>query len=71
MAHKRSKSVYCPRCGEQSYVVANLDTGKIESVLVTPKCKFPALCPEEFVRGVFDRQFGARIIVPKTGAMEK
>ena len=68
MTQKRSKSCFCPRCGGTSYVIANLESGKVESVTTTPLCHWPAQCPHEFVKGVFDRQFGCRIVIPKPGA---
>lgn len=68
MTHMRSKSCYCKTCKGTSYVVADLDAGTIKSVTVTPLCHWPAKCPEEFVRGVFDRQFGSKIIIPHPGA---
>ncbi len=68
MTHMRSKSVACHKCGGTSCVVANLDSGKITQVRITPKCYWPAKCPELFARGVFDRPFGSRIIRPTPGA---
>jgi len=62
--HMRSKSCHCMECGATGYVTANLDTGKITEVDVPPICKHPAVCPERFVRGIFDRQFGSRIVRP-------
>lgn len=64
----RSKSCYCKTCKGTSYVVANLEKGTITSVTVTPLCLWPAKCPEVFVRGVFDRRFGSKIILPSVGS---
>lgn len=65
--HMRSKAIQCQKCGGRSYVVADLDHGTIESIDLAVACKYPAVCPNEFVEGVFDRQFGARVIIPKMG----
>lgn len=70
MTHMRSKSCYCPRCGGTSYVTANLEDGSIQGMDVTPLCHWPAQCPHEFVRGIFDRQFGSRLVVPKHGVKD-
>lgn len=67
MARKRSKACFCKTCGGTSFVMANLETGKIEKVAITPLCHWPKKCPEDFARGVFDRQFGSRIIIPHPG----
>lgn len=68
MGKKRSKACFCNECGGTSFVMGNLDTGKIEKVAITPLCKWPKRCPEVFARGVFDRQFGSKIIIPTTGS---
>ena len=71
MAHLRSRAITCGRCGQQSFIVANLDDGRIQSLTLTDKCIFPAICQRQFVEGVFDRQFCERIIKPKFGGMSK
>lgn len=66
--HYRSKGcvcVLCHRLGEigtgRGNVLANLGTGKIVSYTLPAECKWPAKCPERFVRGVWDRPFGEKI----------
>jgi hypothetical protein len=65
MAHMRDKHVHCQACGGQSKITANLDTGKITNIELPHACKWPGSCPNKFVEGVFDRQFGEQIIKPK------
>jgi hypothetical protein len=67
MSHMRSRALHCGKCNCKAYVVANLDSGKVHSVTLPEGCQYPATCKQDFVRGVFDRQFGARIIVPRFG----
>jgi len=64
---KRNKHIYCQHCGSTSQLTANLETGKIETMLLSEKCKWPNQCPRKFVEGVFDRPFGEQIIKPKLG----
>jgi hypothetical protein len=64
MTMMRSKSCYCNLCKGTSYVVADLNTGKITSVDITPLCIWPAKCPEKFARGIFERTFGGNILIP-------
>jgi len=39
-----------------------MDTGKIVSVLLPEKCQKKGYCEEKFIRGVFDRRFGERLL---------
>ena len=72
MANMRLKHCICTHCtisGIQGSgcgdVLANLDTGTIESYTLPKECKWPAICPERFIRGVLDRPFGEMIARPK------
>jgi hypothetical protein len=64
MAHMRSKSFHCTLCHGDGKIVANLDSGKLESHALPEACHWPGMCKERTARGIFDRQFGADIIMP-------
>ncbi len=65
MAHMRDKSVFCARCNRICKLTANLDTGRVTMARMSTICQSPAKCLDDYAVGVFDRQFGARIISPE------
>lgn len=63
--HMRDKTVHCPRCNTKCLITANLDRGTIVKAEMPERCVRPAMCREEFTRGIFLRQFGAQLIRPE------
>lgn len=66
MAHKRMRTVTCGRCNGTCTIKANLDTGTVEEATLPRECKWPSQrCATDLADGVFDRQFGSRLIRPQ------
>jgi hypothetical protein len=65
MAHMRDKTVHCTRCHCNCTLTANLDTGRVVRARMPEVCVSPAKCLDNYAIGVFDRQFGERIISPE------
>lgn len=64
MAHMRDRSEHCKRCGQVATITANLDTGRVTEFRHPPKCVNPSRCIDRIKQGVFDRQFGEKLITP-------
>ncbi len=62
-AHMRDKTTHCDRCHANCTITANLDRGTVVKGVMPKHCKSPAWCMEEFRKGIFDRQFGAPLVV--------
>lgn len=62
--HMRDKSIACPNCHKMCGFTGNLDTGKITRAVMPPECPHPTKCAREHIRGIWDRQFGANMILP-------
>ena len=58
----RQRITHCERCHVTCRITVNMDTGKIVSVLLPEKCQKKGYCEEKFIRGVFDRRFGERLL---------
>ena len=65
MAHMRNKTSYCIRCKGTATITANLDRGSVTWGFQPPQCHTPQRCLDGFKEGVFDRQFGASLIIPR------
>jgi hypothetical protein len=57
MALMRQRGVHCGKCQASGRVVANLETGQIESVFTPPECECPDQCAAKFSAGIFARPF--------------
>lgn len=62
MAHMRDKAITCPRCLKLCRFTANLDDGKITQSVMPPECTHPSKCSRKLIDGIFDRQFGQKLI---------
>lgn len=60
----RGKDFACTKCNQLCHVLADMDTGKLLYVEAPAGCHTKAVCLETTIRGIWDRQFGARLIVP-------
>jgi hypothetical protein len=57
MAHMRSRSAQCAKCGATCYFLADLDKGKIIRWTMPDSCMTQQRCGDNMVRGVFDHRF--------------
>lgn len=72
--HMRDKTMHCDSCHDKRpelhcsahncVITADLDRGTVVHARMPAFCKSPAWCLEEFKKGIFDRQFGARLVTP-------
>jgi hypothetical protein len=61
--HYRDKTTHCNKCHSNCVITANLDKGTVIRGKMPTQCKTPRWCLDEFSKGIFDRQFGAPLIV--------
>lgn len=64
--HKmRRRDIVCGKCGKVCRFEFDMDIGKMVEYNIPTECKWPAKCPTELSHGIMDRQFGAKLIIPK------